>query len=364
MSEHEVDADGPEGLLLLIIGLSHRFGCLLQNLGSDIGNVITRVAVLRCGLALGRGDQRPGEPVDLGSVVVEVVLPDHPGALAAQQPAQCVADRRPAGAADVDGTGGVRGDEFEVDVLAREVVGVAVAGTRGHHVVDDDGLRRCFDAQVDEAGPGDVGGGDAWAGHQCFDQPSGQLAGVGADLLGDLKGQVGGVIAVLGVAGPLDGHGRRQRRGVEAMRGQDRGGGGLEQLCQVGGGHEGPSYVLGGHVPNPLRGAGAERPGNGHERRQRGGPRTRGDDAGCDRGVRHALGCPGPTAHGFYPLRPRSSGDRASASGAEGRRFESCRGHNSDQRKRAFTHRRTHPCPSAHLRTGAGRQDRLFDAER
>ena len=90
------------------------------------------------------------------------------------------------------------------------------------------------------------------AGDQRFGQPSGQLAGVGADLLGDLKGQVGGVIAVLGVAGPLDGHGRRQRRGVEAMRGQDRGGGGLEQLCQVGGGHGGPSYGLGWSRPESV----------------------------------------------------------------------------------------------------------------
>ena len=240
----------------------------------------------------------------------------------------------------------------------------AVAGTRGQHVVDDDGLGRRLDAQVDEAGPGDVGGGDAGGRHQCVGQPSGQLAGVGADLLGDLKGQVGGVVAVLGVAGPLDGHGRRQRRGVEAVLGQDRGGGGLEQLCQVGGGHEGPSYGLGWSRPESITGGGSGATGEWSRAAAARRPRTRGDDAGCDRGVRHALGCPSPTAHRFHPLRPRSSGDRASASGAEGRRFESCRGHNSDQRKRAFTHRPTHPCPSAHLRTGAGRQDRLFDAER
>ena len=38
-----------------------------------------------------------------------------------------------------------------------------------------------------------------------------------------------------------------------------------------------------------------------------------------------ALGCARPTAQ-LVSTRPRSSGDRASASGAEGRRFESCRG--------------------------------------
>lgn len=35
----------------------------------------------------------------------------------------------------------------------------------------------------------------------------------------------------------------------------------------------------------------------------------------------------------IFSPRPRSSGDRASASGAEGRRFESCRGHPFHQRK-------------------------------
>ena len=90
------------------------------------------------------------------------------------------------------------------------------------------------------------------AGDQCFGQPSGQFARVDADLLGELQGQVGGVVAVLGIAGPLDGDGRGQRGGVEAVLGQDRGGGGLEQLGQVGGGHEGPSYGLGWSRPESI----------------------------------------------------------------------------------------------------------------
>ena len=71
----------PERLVLLGVGLAQRVGRLLQNLCGDVGDVAARVAVFRRGLALGRGDQRVGEPVDLGAVVVEVVLAYHVGAL-------------------------------------------------------------------------------------------------------------------------------------------------------------------------------------------------------------------------------------------------------------------------------------------
>ena len=127
----------PERLLLLVVGLAQRVGRLLQDLRGDVGDVVARVAVLGGGLALGRGDQRAGEPVDLGAVVVEVVLPNHVGALGGQQPAQRVADGRPAGAADVDRAGRVGGDELEVDVLAGQIVGVAVGVAGVDDVVDD-----------------------------------------------------------------------------------------------------------------------------------------------------------------------------------------------------------------------------------
>ena len=92
---------------------------------------------------------------------------------------------------------------------------------------------------------------------QRVGQPAGQFARVDADLLAQLKGQVGGVVAVLGVARALDGDRLRQRGGVEAVLGEHRGGGDLEQLGQISGGHEGPSYGLGGQCPNPFPDAGA-----------------------------------------------------------------------------------------------------------
>ena len=126
---------------MLGVGQAQRVGLLGEDLGGDVGDVVAGVAVLGRRLALGGGDQRVGEPVDLGAVVVEVVLADDVGALGGQQPAERVADGGPAGAADVDGPGRVGRDELEVDVRAREVVGVAVVRAGADDVVDDDALR-------------------------------------------------------------------------------------------------------------------------------------------------------------------------------------------------------------------------------
>ena len=126
VGEHQVDADGAERLAHLVVRQAQRIGFLGEHLGGDVFDVVARVAVVGRRLALRGGDQRVGEPVDLGAVVVEVVLAYDFGALGGQQPAQRVADGGPAGAADVDGPGGIGGDELEVDVLTFESVGVAV----------------------------------------------------------------------------------------------------------------------------------------------------------------------------------------------------------------------------------------------
>ena len=152
----------------------------------------------------------------------------------------------------MDRSGGVGRDELEVDVDARQVGRAAVAGAGGQHLFDDHALGRGLDAQVDEPGAGDLGGGDAIGLGQRSGQPSGQVAGVDADLLGQLQRHVGGVVAVFGVAGPLDGDDRGQGGRVESVLGQHRGSGGLEQLGQIGGGHGGPSYGLGWSAPESV----------------------------------------------------------------------------------------------------------------
>ena len=136
-------------------------GAFCHDLRGDVGDVAARVAVFRGGLALGGGDQRVGEPVDLGAVVVEVVLAHHVGALRGEQPAQRVADGGPAGAADVDRPGRVGRDELQVDLVAGQRVGVAVGVAGVDDVVDDQALRRGLQPQVDEARSGDLRRGDA-----------------------------------------------------------------------------------------------------------------------------------------------------------------------------------------------------------
>ncbi len=98
--EHQVDADGAEDLLLLAHGQVQHVGALLLHRGGDVGDVGARVSVLGGGFALGGGDQRAGEPVDLGAVVVEVVLARDRRALGGQDPAQRVAHRGPAGSTE------------------------------------------------------------------------------------------------------------------------------------------------------------------------------------------------------------------------------------------------------------------------
>ena len=111
-------------------------------------------------------------------------------------------------------------------------------------VVDDLGLGRGFQAHVDEARSGHLGRGDTVGLRQRLGEPSGQLTRVCADLLAELQGQVGRVIAVFGDAWSLHRDRLRQRGHVEVMLGQHRGGGDFEQLSEVGGGHERPSYWL------------------------------------------------------------------------------------------------------------------------
>ena len=152
--------------------------------------------------------------------------------------------------------------------------------------------------QVDEAGTGDVGRGDAVGGGQRgrpasrparagWRRPSCPAEGPGWWRSRRARGCAGR--STVTVAGSAD--------GVEAVLGQHRGGGGLEQLSQVGGGHEGPSYGLGWSGPESF-----------------------------NRPLRCVRLCT-PIGAAQSRVRPRSSGDRASASGAEGRRFDSCRGH-------------------------------------
>ena len=207
--EHEVDAAGAEDLGGLGVGQGGRVGAaggkLVSNhLLGDLADVGAAVAVLGGLLAAGGGQQGLGEVVDLGAVVVEVVLAGDCGAAGRQDPGQGVADGGPAGAAQVHRAGGVGGDVLEIDVLAAQGV-VAPVGLAGL----DDGAGELTGAggvetDVEEAGAGDLHGGDAVEGLKTRDEELGEVARLGASLLGQLHGDVGGPVAVVAVAGALD----------------------------------------------------------------------------------------------------------------------------------------------------------------
>ena len=96
LGEHHLDALGPETSCASSSGRSRIPGCLAQHRLGDLVDVGAAVAVLGHRPALGAGQQRAREPVDLAAVVVEVVLPGDLGAGQREDAAEGVTHRRPA----------------------------------------------------------------------------------------------------------------------------------------------------------------------------------------------------------------------------------------------------------------------------
>jgi hypothetical protein len=87
VGEHQVDADRAERLAHIGIGQAQCVGLLGKDLSCDVTDVVACVPVVGRRFALGGRDERVGEPVDLGAVVVEVVLANDFGTLSGQEPA-------------------------------------------------------------------------------------------------------------------------------------------------------------------------------------------------------------------------------------------------------------------------------------
>ena len=99
----------------------------------DLIDVGALVAVDRCGFAVCGGDEGLGETVDLLAVIVEVVFTYDLGAVGFEHAGHGVADCGPTGAADMDRTGRVGGDEFEVQGFAAEMIVLAVGAASFEH---------------------------------------------------------------------------------------------------------------------------------------------------------------------------------------------------------------------------------------
>ena len=122
--EHQVSTDFAENLFG-VLSLK-RVGALSQNLVLNVNNVCASVAVLGGLLTAGSGNQGAHETVNLGAVVVEVVFTHDVSALSLKDAGERITDGSPAGTAQVDGAGGVRGDELKVNGLTGELVAAAI----------------------------------------------------------------------------------------------------------------------------------------------------------------------------------------------------------------------------------------------
>ena len=218
-------------------GPRQRIGVLAEHLGGDLGDVGPRVPVLRRRLTLRRGQQGADEAVDLRATVVEVVLAGDLCTLGGEDAAERIANGGPAGVAEVQRAGGVGRDELEVDPGADHRGAVAVPVAVGQHGRDHRTSGRGGEPHVEEAGPGHLDGVHPVGRGQRRRQPASQLARVHPDRLGHLQGEVRRVVAVLGVAGPLDHHQPGQHARVQAALIQHPGGGGTDQEREVVGSH-------------------------------------------------------------------------------------------------------------------------------
>ncbi len=224
LGEHQVDAAGAEDLLRGLlgqragIGLAGR-GDVREHPGRDLVDVGAAVAPLGKSAPLGPRQQRPGEPVDLRAVVVEVVLAGHLRAGRLEDAGEAVADGRPAGPAEMDRAGRVRGDELEVDPVAETDLAAPVS-----RAGFDDGARQLagrggVEHDVEKPGAGDVHALDPRQLGETGRDQRGDLPGRPAGLLRQLERDVGRPVAVLALPRALHadlvGHGDVEVTGVD-----------------------------------------------------------------------------------------------------------------------------------------------------
>jgi hypothetical protein len=206
---------------------------LLDQRVGDLADVLPGVAVVWRRLVPCGREQRAGEPVDLRTGVVEVVLRGHIGALGAQQPGQRVADGGPAHPADVDRTGRVGRDELQVHPLTGERRSMPV----GIALLDDDARGRPggggAQPDVQEAGAGDRHALDRRVLAELAGDRPRELTRLDARLPRDLEGERRGVVAVPRMPGPLHAHHIGQHRRIEAQVGQRGHGGSADGISQL-----------------------------------------------------------------------------------------------------------------------------------
>ena len=147
--------------------------------------------------------QRGGERLGLQAAVVQIVLGVDLVARVPQDAYQAVAERGGAAVADVQRPGRIGGHELQQHLAPASRLG-AKGLALPQHLSDHRRPRRRRQAQVDEAGPGDLGGCD----HLVRRERRGELLGDrprrALELLGQAQRGAGGVVAMGGGGGALE----------------------------------------------------------------------------------------------------------------------------------------------------------------
>ena len=142
--------------------------------------------------------------VNLVAVVVEVVFAHHLGAGEGEDARERIAHSSPASATNVDGTGRVGGDVFEVHSVPRARLRLSVILARGKDSASKLTRSTRGETNVNETGSGYFSRinsiNDGEARHQKFRQVTGRSASA----LGQLHGHIGGPITMVAVTRALD----------------------------------------------------------------------------------------------------------------------------------------------------------------
>ena len=154
----------------------------LGDLGGEIDHVCALVAavgevgVAAVGLAVA-GEEGLAEESDLSAGVVDVILALDLAAGGGENGGEGVAEHGAASVADLERTGGIGGDEFDLDAGAVAVIAGAPLGAGCDDVVEAGAFPVGVQGEVEEAGAGDLDVGDGFA-----------AGDAGGDLFGDVDG--------------------------------------------------------------------------------------------------------------------------------------------------------------------------------
>ena len=159
-----------------------------------------------------------GELFDLVAEVVDIELTPHVRAGPVEHARERVAEHAAAGVAHVHGAGGVGGDELHHVFLALQAVVGAVGLALGLHGGADALIPAVIQAEVQEAGAGDLSGGKIGALQlHVVQQRLGDVPGRLPQRFGGCQGKGGGEVAVGGILGNFHRGGLHLRLGQGAV---------------------------------------------------------------------------------------------------------------------------------------------------